>query len=709
MDMNKSSEKEKLKKAKEAVREAERNEQRQSEPEEKLSRRELITSIGMTSAAVVTGVLLNSISGEAASVSNAVYGTLGDKMKKHSIDADHVIFQYADSQHERTAGDKLREWISVLDFGAKGDGAANDAPAVQSAINSAISAGKREIYFPVGTYHIGGALSGISSVVFVGDNVQFVGGTYPMLSLTKLDEQIGIISKNNINLLNKGADSTGGSNAGPAFTSAISDVESKVTNNPTIFGLNSEGNAVIELPAGTFVITDNDPRLLSTAATRTRGLVIKGAGRGVTKVLFKPASSNGYLFYNNDKWLHVHMEGITFIGDYAKSTNFMYSKSSGGAQNYTFDKCDFIDFNFGWKLEGTNTNSEMTWFHCGFYGLWNKAVYSEASTASDQFLNYNFFACQFEVGQGDFLHFEKGGNINIWGGSYIHTSSVGGTFFKLYGGPHAYGVQRFLSIGARYETKYGNGRLIDCKWNDGNVSFISCDCDAQAFQTGSESWNVATFTSQNEKMPVISFDKCNLMGIHEYAYTGNSYKYPHNVSYTNCQIAKKSSPSTFIQYTASGGTSNAGGRPPIRFDNCRGVGDTRATVWNMVYGFSTASTAVLSKVIVSIKGADGRFPANGASVNIDIPINAIITKATLYSPVNAVTQADDATFTVQTTEDIPTVLAQATTISHMSGFNAMQDLFFVCNSDPKRKLQLVAGSNVKQYNAGAICLIEYVG
>ncbi|MNI25184.1 hypothetical protein D3C73_788230 [compost metagenome] len=386
----------------------------------------------------------------------------------------------------------------------------------------------------------------------------------------------------------------------------------------------------------------------------------------------------------------------------------MYSKSTGGAQNYTFDKCDFIDFQYGWKLEGNNTNSEMSWYHCGFYGSWEKVLYAEASTSTDQFLNYNFFACQFEATRGDFIHFDKGGNINIWGGSFIHTSSAGGTFFKLYGGPHAYGVQRFLSIGTRYETKYGNGMLIDCKWNDGNVSFISCDADAQAFQTGSAAWKIAKFTSTNQKMPVISFDKCNLMGVHEYVYTGNSYNFPHNVSYTNCQIAKHSSPSTFILYTPTG-TNNAGGQPPVKFENSRGNDDTRKTVWDMVYGYAKASTAILSNKVISIKGADGKFPANGASIAIDIPLNAIITKIILYSPAGAVSEGNSATFSVQTTEDTPTVLIQAAPTSHNEGFNVTEDMIFVCDLDKKCMLRLIAGSDVSQYNPKAVCLIEYVG
>lgn len=52
----------------------------------------------------------------------------------------------------RTVQSKLRESISVKDFGAKGDGMTDDAPAINTAIAS-IGYGK-SLYFPAGTYNI---------------------------------------------------------------------------------------------------------------------------------------------------------------------------------------------------------------------------------------------------------------------------------------------------------------------------------------------------------------------------------------------------------------------------------------------------------------------------------------------------------------------------------------------------------------------------
>lgn len=65
---------------------------------------------------------------------------------------------------------KLNDTVSVKDFGAVGDGVANDAAAVQAAVNAA--AANQTVYFPAGTYAIGAAGIAVTSktgVTLLGD------------------------------------------------------------------------------------------------------------------------------------------------------------------------------------------------------------------------------------------------------------------------------------------------------------------------------------------------------------------------------------------------------------------------------------------------------------------------------------------------------------------------------------------------------------
>jgi hypothetical protein len=57
---------------------------------------------------------------------------------------------------DRLIADKLRERVSVKDFGALGDGATNDRAAIQAAIDYLFNNGGGELFFPAGVYQVEG-------------------------------------------------------------------------------------------------------------------------------------------------------------------------------------------------------------------------------------------------------------------------------------------------------------------------------------------------------------------------------------------------------------------------------------------------------------------------------------------------------------------------------------------------------------------------
>ncbi|TNJ67876.1 hypothetical protein FE784_03550 [Paenibacillus hemerocallicola] len=104
----------------------------------------MLTTIGAAGVAVVSGGLLHKVNG-ASSVTTSVYGD-------EEPDADSVTYKYGAGQPERTVGAKLRESASVKDFGAIGDGIADDTASIQAAANSLTKGGI--LFFPAGTYKI---------------------------------------------------------------------------------------------------------------------------------------------------------------------------------------------------------------------------------------------------------------------------------------------------------------------------------------------------------------------------------------------------------------------------------------------------------------------------------------------------------------------------------------------------------------------------
>ncbi|MFC5405025.1 glycosyl hydrolase family 28-related protein [Cohnella soli] len=514
-----------------------------------------------------------------------------------------------------------------------------------------------------------------------------------------------------VTLADFGADPTGVTDSSDAFARALDYIEQATAANPAASVLEDHtrrGRARLIIPEGCYSISKPEALMRRSYRTRTLGLTIQGAGRGVTQIIYRNKAKNKYLLYNEDAWMFVSISDIEFIS-VEPGNNFMYSHASGGAQNYSFERCVWNgEWNDIFRLEGSNNNSEMTWYHCNFSGSIKRGVYVPAAGGSDQFLNYNFFACQFEVSAGDYLVFERGGNINVWGGSLIHTDKdQGGTFFKLLNGSHAFGVQRFLCIGARFEHRGPGSRLIECEWNDGTVSFISCDTASQSFRLAPVV--NAVFTSANQKMPSILFHMCVLAGKHEYRYGSGSWNAPHNVAYENCEFSQAASAQDVIVWTSEPGVGK-GGRPMIQFRNCRGANaDAETAFFDSDLGYRNSNRAQLSRKVVSVKNSEGAFPAAGGQETFKLPLGAVILNIRIFCKQGEIKEGQAARYWLETAEPVPTELASVDVASGRDGFNVNQDTLFECDTDERRTIRLCAGAEVAEAVRAACCFVEYIG
>lgn len=109
------------------------------------------------------------------SIDVTVLATVGTAIEDSQLRAD--LFEQADDAkgsalvgflpsgtgaQGRTVLSKLREFVSVKDFGALGDGVSNDAAAIQTALNWVI-ANDKALYFPEGVYLISGGDAGLTN------------------------------------------------------------------------------------------------------------------------------------------------------------------------------------------------------------------------------------------------------------------------------------------------------------------------------------------------------------------------------------------------------------------------------------------------------------------------------------------------------------------------------------------------------------------
>ena len=86
--------------------------------------------------------------------------------------AEQVVFTQAGvGAVARALADKGREWVSVKDFGAVGDGVADDTAAIQAAIDAVFSGSLQGgmLYFPKGSYLVTASIYQKPRVSFVGD------------------------------------------------------------------------------------------------------------------------------------------------------------------------------------------------------------------------------------------------------------------------------------------------------------------------------------------------------------------------------------------------------------------------------------------------------------------------------------------------------------------------------------------------------------
>lgn len=491
----------------------------------------------------------------------------------------------------------------------------------------------------------------------------------------------------------------------------------------TVFGWNVYDRIRVQgyVPAGAYLITTANDAFISAPGSLSNGLSIHGDGREVTQVVYKPPAPGGsdtYLIANANPtgWLHMHLQDISFVGA-TSGASWMLS-TGPNIQNYSFERVNWSDFKYGLRLQGTDNNSEFSFHHCHIYGTWTHFLWSETS---EQFLNYSFFHTQFECQQGNYIRMTLGGNVNIYGGSIIQLnppSTTTGTLFLLEGNSHGDGLLRFYCQGVRFELRGTNSRLINCEWNFGTVAFDSCQDDSYAFFESGSSTSPNTirarFASTNVGMPLVKFTNCSLMGRHEYAYQDNSWIGHDYVLYDTCHIRNFERVADFVVYTQISATSNIGGKPVVKFRNCKTeqLANVRVVAADSDVGWHHSNTGVAERKYAMFKWGTGTGPGANMTLELLMPDRAVVTRVTIYWPAFGTSTSTAWTYTVQDSQGTPFQLAQAAgggTAQLKNGFKVEQSTWHVCDTLNKSKLKLITNASVDATTADFLCVVEYLG
>lgn len=273
--------------------------------------------------------------------------------------------------------------------------------------------------------------------------------------------------------------------------------------------------------SGTYQVSDT---IMRPTAGRAQGLTIRGIGKRASEIVMTGAAP---LLVNQDRWMGVRFYDMSFRSTNSAAT-CLTSYGAVGAQDWGWTNCEWRgSWLRGIGLDGdakSNLNSEFMFDRCTVTGTyedaWFRSGLSPQFPQQDQFLNYSFRDCKMEARYGDILRFDKGGAVNVSGGSWIHVDKrpdgKASRFFYMPATTHYDSVQSLTVVGTRFEPRDPANLVIDSSWK-GMVQFIGCMDDAWAFKEYAKADDYAPHRYTNPGG--VRYQGCQLTGRHWYTQT----------------------------------------------------------------------------------------------------------------------------------------------------------------------------------------------
>lgn len=281
-----------------------------------------------------------------------------------------------------------------------------------------------------------------------------------------------------------------------------------------VFGLHIVGHGprVSEIFFDTDAAPSSDPRRnnLITAAVRVRRLQISD----MSFRSHNDANNFGY-FWSVDKLTELSQypeygagqnQDIVFSRVQWRGTWQRVIGIDGDAESNNNSEWQFLQCSTDMAAEFTDA-----FLHCGISS-------PDAHGQQNQFLNFQFEGCHFALRRGVLLRYDRGGSINVVGGSWSMADPDVGpcTYFSMPKQNGEFTATRLYVQGVRFEPKAADHRIIDCAWENGTVTFVSCSDMASLQYPEAAHFTTHVYRSRiGDRLPVVRYQDCALAGNHE--------------------------------------------------------------------------------------------------------------------------------------------------------------------------------------------------
>jgi hypothetical protein len=478
-------------------------------------------------------------------------------------------------------------------------------------------------------------------------------------------------------------------------------------------GSDPVGSRVIDLPAGDYTISTLNGLIGAEAmASKVNGLRFRGAGKGLTRIVFTPGSAGSLIL--NDYWLNIGFTGMTFVTT-VSGTDFMRSYTTHNAQHYSFTDCEWAGpWNHVFDLQGDNNNSEFVFINCATTGILAAGafLYIGATNSSDQFLNYWFYGFKHWSTSAPLVDIARGGSVHIfgldasdWGAASTSTSPA---LFNLRGAAHSLGVCEFHAQGVRVEAKSANAKLLYSEWPGGNVS-LQADWGSQsgAYTYG----DIIKIVYTNVNGPIYDIHDSVLAGSINVAYGVNDFTARHVIRVRDTKWLQKSSPSDVVTYTRP--TTNTID-PSVDFVACQGGSSSIFTtagfdVWDATVSWNAGDMLKpVQKRQLTVRSIFGS-PTAGSSYYLNLPVGALVTGMRAFAPAGNTGNGETPSWALKTADNATTVATVTAPGARSAGYNVVTELAvpFLCDTKARAALAVVPTNATTQATYGMVVVEGY--